>query len=199
MENIKQFNFSEHFTSVYQTNQWGGSGSGSFPENTVAYREFLKKFLEKNNIKTIIDYGCGDWQFSKLIDWSNYDYLGIDCVESLIKTNIDNFQCDNVRFEYIKNFEDIFTHTADLLILKDILQHWLNDEIVLFLEKIIPNYKFILITNSSDQTADWQEEPIRSRPLSCDFYPLKQFKPLKKALITNNAGNKEISLIVGKK
>ena len=194
MENII-FDFENHFTPIYEQNVWGGSGSGSFPENTVSYRQFLQDFLIKNNIKTIIDYGCGDWQSSKFIDWSSYQYLGIDCVSSVIESNTNAYKSNNVQFMHISSLEEFFTHKADLLIIKDVLQHWINNEIVFFLEKIKSNFKYILITNSSDQKTDWQDEPYRSRPLSCDFYPLKQFCAKKKAVITNNAGNKEISLI----
>ena len=39
----------------------------------------------------VLDIGCGDWQFSKLMDWSEYYYTGIDCVPSLIDTNTKDY------------------------------------------------------------------------------------------------------------
>jgi len=185
----------KHFSKIYETNEWGGSGSGSFPDNTVTYRNFITSFIQKQNIKKVIDYGCGDWQFSQLIDWSGVEYIGIDCVKTLIDRHNTNFKTTNINFEHVENLNDFFTYTGDLLLVKDVLQHWLNDEIVYFLDNIINNFNYILITNSCDQTQDWQDEPARSRPLSCDFYPLKKYNIKKKALITNQAGNKEISLI----
>jgi 2-polyprenyl-3-methyl-5-hydroxy-6-metoxy-1,4-benzoquinol methylase len=192
---LNQTEHINHFSKIYETNEWGGSGAGSFPDNTIAYREFIKTFLQKNNISTVVDYGCGDWQFSKLIDWSKVNYIGLDCVENLIEQHNSVYKSNNISFEHVNKVDDFFKYTGDLLLLKDVLQHWLNDEIVYFLDNVINNFKYILITNSSDQTYDWQDEPARSRPLSCDYLPLKKYNIKKKALITNQAGNKEISLI----
>lgn len=193
MENITPN--TDFFTQIYNNNTWGGSGSGSYPGNTATYRDFLTNFLNKKNIKTVVDYGCGDWQFSKLIDWSNISYTGIDCVESVVQNNINNYTKDNITFKQLKTFEEFFTYKADLLLIKDVLQHWLNNEIIYFLDNVIKNFNYILITNSCDQQFDWQDEPERSRPLSCEFLPLKKYNCKKRAIITNDAGNKEISLI----
>jgi len=184
-----------HFTRIYDTNEWNGSGSGSYPEHTVGYRKFITDFIQKNNIKTVTDYGCGDWQFSRLIDWSSVNYLGIDCVKSLIDHHNSTYSAPNIRFEYIEQIENFFNYTGDLLLLKDVIQHWLCDEIVYFLDRAIANFNYILITNSCDQKDDWQDMPLRSRPLSCDFFPLKKYNIKKKAHISNHDGNKEISLI----
>lgn len=185
----------KHFTKIYDTNEWGGSGSGSFPDNTITYRDYITTFIKTHNIKTVVDYGCGDWQFSCLIDWSGVDYLGIDCVKSLIDNHNIKFKTSNINFKHIEDINSFFSYTGDLLLVKDVLQHWLNDEIVYFLDNVVNNFKYVLITNSSDQQHDWQDVPVRSRPLSCCFYPLKKYNIKRKALITNSAGNKEISLI----
>ena len=65
------------FTNIYETNAWGNnqnveysgsSGDGSLIEyNKDTYVPFLKKFITDNNIKTIVDLGCGDFQCGKLI------------------------------------------------------------------------------------------------------------------------------------
>src|SRR5689334_18951608 len=64
------------FTDLYNSSHWGSdenggtSGEGSMLETTVEYREFLQDFLKTNQIQTVIDVGCGDWQFSRTLDWS---------------------------------------------------------------------------------------------------------------------------------
>jgi SAM-dependent methyltransferase len=185
----------EHFSRIYSTNEWGGSGSGSFPENTQEYRSFLTEFINQNNVKTVYDFGCGDWQFSKLIDWSNIHYIGVDCVLDLINKHKQNYQKENIEFLHINTPKDFYNYKGDLLILKDVLQHWRNKEITTFLDAIIENFKYVLITNSSQQTSDWQDEPDRSRPLSCKYFPLKQYQIERLITINNGAGEKEISLI----
>jgi hypothetical protein len=71
------------FTHIYENNVWGNnnstnyngsSGSGSdIDYNRHNYIPFLKKFIIDNNIKTIIDLGCGDFRCGTLI----YDDLDI--------------------------------------------------------------------------------------------------------------------------
>ena len=84
----------EQFTKIYQEERWGkgkGSGSGSRPKFNKDYISFLENFLKDNNIKSVIDYGCGDWQFSQYVDWGNIDYLGLDIVDSVIDNNKKQF------------------------------------------------------------------------------------------------------------
>ncbi|HRH32899.1 MAG TPA: methyltransferase [bacterium] len=138
------------FTDIYKNKRWyKGSGSGSLAENTVVYRKFLQKYLLKNNIKTVVDLGCGDWQFSKLINWSGIDYLGLDVVDFLIEDNNKNFATDHIHFKCIDGFEAPLP-SADLLIIKDVLQHWPTETIKKFLINIKDRYRFTLITNTLD-------------------------------------------------
>lgn len=185
-------NHKEHFTTIYRENTWGGSGGGSTPANTKEYRALLKKFLVDHNIKSVVDYGCGDWMFSRLVDWSGIRYLGIDCVESVIAENKRLFEGANIRFICTTEIQA----RAQLLIVKDVFQHWRIEAIDKFLLDVIPNFKFILITNNSDQIGDNQElngEPY-TRGLSAKFDPLKKYnaKILAEIITTEK---KEVSLI----
>jgi hypothetical protein len=73
----------ETFTNVYESNIWGNnniaeyngsSGCGSnINYNKDTYVPFLKNFIIDNNIKNIIDFGCGDFLCGKII----YDDLDI--------------------------------------------------------------------------------------------------------------------------
>jgi len=67
------------FNNIYQNNLWDfGSGPGSLEQNTTEYRIFLQNFIRQNKIKRVLDIGCGDWRFSRLMDWSGLVYTGID-------------------------------------------------------------------------------------------------------------------------
>lgn len=180
----------EIFTHIYDANIWGGSGGGSTPENTVEYRFLLQAFLAQKNIKSIVDYGCGDWSFSRLMDWSGIDYLGIDCVESVIKSNIEKYAKENIQFSL-----PIPLFSADLLILKDVLQHWSNDSITTFLDFNWKANKYILITNTQSQSFDNEDiETGQTRGLSAKFYPLKKYNPKILAVIKTTIVS-EVSLI----
>lgn len=60
------------FNRIYEDNVWlCGSGTGSLPKFNIGYIDFLSKFIKDNNIKSILDYGCGDWQFSRKMRYEN--------------------------------------------------------------------------------------------------------------------------------
>lgn len=135
------------FEKIYAENSWVfGSGHGSLPKVTKNYRAFLEMFIRENNILHVIDYGCGDWQFSKLINWGKTKYTGIDIVQSVVDHNNDVFGSQNVSFIKAPS-----KHTelpkGDLLICKDVLQHWPNKNVQSFVDNVLPKYKYVLITN----------------------------------------------------
>lgn len=137
----------EIFTEVYANNCWDvGSGPGSYASVTRDYRHFLETFMIQNSIEKIVDLGCGDWQFSKLIDWENKKYLGLDCVRPLVDQNALKYGSDHINFEYCDFSQVDSLPDGDLVIVKDVLQHWRFAEIADFLPKL-EKYQFVIITN----------------------------------------------------
>jgi 2-polyprenyl-3-methyl-5-hydroxy-6-metoxy-1,4-benzoquinol methylase len=124
------------FEEIYLENKWlYGSGEGSLPEHTGGYVSVLQKFLRKHCIKTVVDMGCGDWQFSKLIDWSGITYDGFDIVSSVIGENQKRFSSNTVQFHlYSGNPGEL--PAADLLIAKDVLQHLSDGAVKAFLPEL---------------------------------------------------------------
>ena len=140
------------FTEIYEKKVWGcnengegTSGAGSSKEQAAIYKTFLVKFLADHAIKSVVDVGCGDWSFSKTIDWSGIDYQGFDVVKALIEKNTLNYGSENIKFLHADGVSAPLPE-ADLLICKDVLQHLPNEEISLFLKQL-PKYKYVLITN----------------------------------------------------
>lgn len=139
------------FETIYRANVWGaGSGDGSLEENTREYRIFLQSFLRLNGIKKVLDFGCGDWQFSRHIDWSGIDYLGVDVSETALGL-ARPFQAANVRFSRASEFQDALPD-ADLLIVKDVFQHWSNDDIQRFIPEM-RRFRYSLVTNGFQRTS----------------------------------------------
>lgn len=134
------------FESIYVNQVWGGtSGSGSTPNITAGYRKFLADFMKNNAIQTVSDAGCGDWQFSKLISWDGIQYTGYDVAKCVIDQNNLLYKKNNVNFLlYDGNFLNV--KAADLLIVKDVLQHLPNSYIQNCLDAL-HKFKFALIAN----------------------------------------------------
>src|SRR3989338_4932018 len=136
------------FEKIYQSNKWHvGSGEGSLTQFTKGYRDFLERFLRQHDIHSVLDFGCGDWQFSRYIDWGNCHYHGVDVVPSVIENNKKMYETANRHFSLV-NTETPLEH-ADMLLVKDVLQHWSNERILAFLPRI-RTCAYALITNCGD-------------------------------------------------
>jgi mannosyltransferase OCH1-like enzyme len=173
--------YTDEFTKIYNTNYWiKGSGSGSYIKNTTIYNKCIIDFIQKNNINCITDIGCGDWQSSYLIyeHLNNIDYLGIDCVHSVIETNKKNHpNYKFLSFDILCNINLI--RDSELYIIKDVLQHWKLMDIYNFLDKLVTkNFKYIIITNNGNQLYDNLELVTHignGRGLHSNFLPLKKY------------------------
>jgi SAM-dependent methyltransferase len=137
------------FDRYYREDVWvgGGSGTGSSAEVTEVYRDFLVRFMRERGVKSVVDLGCGDWRFSQLIDWTGIDYLGVD-VSSTVLAATRKHGRPGIRFAEIDGSREALP-PADLLIAKDVLQHWSNAEILRFLPQL-QAFRFALITNGAD-------------------------------------------------
>jgi SAM-dependent methyltransferase len=144
---VEQSELRSAFQTVYQKQAWGkGSGPGSSPANTIEYRAFVERFLRANAIRTVTDLGCGDWQFSHLIDWGHTEYLGVDIVPELVVQIRTKFASPSIRFEEFTSIENL--PGGDLLVSKEVLQHLPNETVAEYLGVIRRKYRFALITNS---------------------------------------------------
>jgi SAM-dependent methyltransferase len=135
----------EQFEHIYAINLWGGSGEGSRPRHTHGYARFLARFLRENQVRSVLDLGCGDWQFSRYINWSGIRYYGYDVVRSVVERNQALFAASNISFHAYEGDLDQLP-AADLLIAKDVLQHWSNQSVFNFLPRL-KNYPLALLTN----------------------------------------------------
>lgn len=173
------------FDDIYKENTWlVGSGLGSLPGPTKGYRNFVQKFLRDHAITSVVDFGCGDWQFSKFINWDGVDYKGYDIVKPVIERNQKEYAKDNIHF-----FESPADWTklppADLLLVKDVLQHLSNEEVQKFLDIAKKKYKYMLVTNGTNpaermneaiQTGEYRPLDIRRAPFGVAAQKVYSFK-----------------------
>lgn len=144
--NMNKDNLNSYFDTIYKTGAWvNGSGDGSDENLCAGYVAFLQDFFKRHNIKSIVDCGCGDWQFSKNIDFSGIDYKGFDVANFVIERNNATYKKDNVNFS-LYNGDFSLLPSADLLLCKDVLQHLPNAKIQEFIDNL-HKFKFALITN----------------------------------------------------
>lgn len=204
------------FTKINENKIWtdnrnleynGSSGGGSNIEyNKDSYIPFLKKFITDNNIKNIVDLGSRDFKCGKLIyddldikyiGYDIYDYIGYDIYDiydTIIKYNskLHSLKYTFIHLDFFNNKERI--RNGDMCILKDVIQHWSLDNIYIFLDYLVEykKFKYILICNCCNQKEN--NTNINDgdfRPLSCQYFPLKKYNPIK----VYNYNSKEVYVI----
>jgi|APCry1669189534_1035231.scaffolds.fasta_scaffold22165_2 hypothetical protein len=178
------------FTGKYENCAWGNnenpqykgsSGGGSeigFNQNT--YIPVLKKFINDNSIKTVVDLGCGDFVCGPLI-YNDLDvlYTGYDAYNGVIQYNQSILSAPKYTFIHLDFFtkkEEIVD--ADLCILKDVLQHWDLKSIYEFLDYIVEHkkFKYILVSNCSFQRVDNTDIITGNiHHLNSNYFPLKKY------------------------
>ena len=169
------------FSDIYKKNDWvSGSGPGSFDSNTVRYRKLLQKIFNDNRFQSFVDLGCGHFQIMKQIKVpANKTYAGIDVVPDVIKENQRLYgDRPNYRFHLIDDLRDLklvnnLLQGVDMLIVKDVLIHLPNADIHYFIENILPNVEYALITNdySNDEDRNVDVSTGKFRPIDLTYPP----------------------------
>ena len=153
----------EVFSDIYANGRWYrppnpeerfGSGRGSHDEEVIVpYINTLIPLLTNNNIRNIVDLGCGDFWIMRHVLGAlsdagyNFFYTGIDVVEDLINYNAARFRHPNIKFICMDAAEEESLPDGELLIIRQVLQHLSNADIKKILSKTT-NFKFVLITES---------------------------------------------------
>ena len=142
MDNQKVFN------EIYRKNAWFfGSGSGSIATFNKPFIDFVNGYLESNpEIDTIVDVGCGDWQIAKHFKLENKQYFGIDISTVILEKTRRTHESEKHSFLLLDAAKDKLPK-GDLIIVKDVVQHLSNKDVVKVITKL-KDYKHVIICNS---------------------------------------------------
>jgi len=162
------------FTDIYKHNTWNGkesiSGEGSDLLETRVLLDKLPDFLTKYQIKTVIDLPCGDYNWMQHLDYKFNRYTGIDIVEGIIDRNSNSYNNDNISFVKKDCLADEIG-SADLLLCRDLLIHFSNNDIKRFFRNITRSeIKYILTTHFIDEkntdiaTGQWRPVNLMGSP-----------------------------------
>ena len=137
---------------IYDQSLWGGkefdfySGIGSHdPMMVNIYVKTVTDFLKSHDHKmTICDIGCGDFNIGQHIFKYSKKYFAIDIVEELIERNKMKFKTKNLEFLCLDIANDVLPK-ADVIIIRQVLQHLSNNEIQQILNRL-KTCKYIILT-----------------------------------------------------
>lgn len=173
-------NHREIFTPQYTEK----SGPGSTIENSAPYREFLEEFIREHAIQHILDLGCGDMEIMSNVDlrlrrsdgsFHQVQYVGVDVIKERVARNRrEHFTQLHMHFVEANVFDWLEANDSfsDLLIIKDVLQHWSNAEVMRFLELTLGRFEHMLIVNCNYgetvnrdiATGDWRALDVLAPP-----------------------------------
>lgn len=106
----------------------GTSGAGSYNELAQFKADMINNFIEKNQIKSLIDYGVGDGNQLKLINTENLMYTGIDVSEFIISKCKETFKDDKTKkFIHVDNINNELK--ADMVLSCDVIYHLIEDSV----------------------------------------------------------------------
>lgn len=118
----------DRFTNIFKEKIWYNngesfSGSGSTLENTSILRGELQQYFDSfKTPKTIVDVGCGDFNWMQKVDFSIHQYIGIDIVKNLIDRNNEKYANNQITFKHINAVAQAIP-SADIVICKDVIFH----------------------------------------------------------------------------
>lgn len=151
-ESKKSWSTKDAMAQIYERYLWGGkefdfySGEGSHqPKIVEPYIKAISEFLKShNNNLTICDLGCGDFNIGTQILPYTKRYYAVDIVDSLIIRNKNKFKDDHLYF-YCLDIANDDLPKANCAIVRQVLQHLSNKEVIQIVKKLY-DYYYVIVT-----------------------------------------------------
>lgn len=139
------------FTEVYKKNEWGGkpgtfySGDGTHDSQVRQYIQTVREFISTHQIASVLEIGCGDFTVSKeILEGLPVTYRGCDVVEEMIQHHRRMYGSSQIQFEKLNAIEQPLPE-ADLLLIRQVLQHLSNAHISCILRKA-KEFRYVIIS-----------------------------------------------------
>ena len=166
------------FSEIYRDNYWGSPESVSGVGSQISYTENLRfklnELIKNYDIETVCDAPCGDFNWiGEIVTENNLKYIGYDIVGKLVTQNNEKFGNKNIKFEVADICVDVLA-PCDLLIVRDVLFHLSNADLVQFKSILLKtDFKYLLVSHHSHtvsenidiNTGDFRELDIGMAPL----------------------------------
>lgn len=146
------------------------SGTGSSIECTKEILLELPLVFYRNDIRSILDIPCGDFNWMQHLDFRYLDYTGVDVVEELIAANKKKYP--NTNFQCLDITSDALP-AVDLVISRDCFVHLSYADMWDALENVEQSGAKYLLTTTFQRTTPNQDIPSGGwRTLNLELAPL---------------------------
>lgn len=139
------------FTPFYTENRWGDSESVSGPGSTLTrtskLRQELPLLLREIRVHTLLDAGCGDFNWMKDTELGVENYIGVDVVPELVERNQRLYGNERRRFILGELTRDKLPQ-VDVILCRDCLIHFSYKDIAAAIRNFKRSGSTYLLTNT---------------------------------------------------
>lgn len=147
----------------------GTSGNGSYGELARRKADFLNGFVRENDVKSVIEFGCGDGHQLSLAAYPRY--IGLDISRTAIGLCRGRFDEDPTKSFFLYDGTCFVDHArifaADLAISLDVIYHLVEDPVFeAYLDHLFAAGRRYVIIYSTDMVMAGTGPHVRHRPIS---------------------------------
>ena len=168
----------EIFSGIYRRRAFGEdcesvSGPGSSVARTLSFRDAIPVLLKKLNVRTLLDAGCGDFNWMKLVRFDLERYIGVDVVSELISEN--QLQYGNATRSFLSiDISREKLPKVDLILSRDCLVHFSLKDVSAAIENFKESGSTYLLTttftcfnrNTDIDTGGWRYLNLQTSPFN---------------------------------
>lgn len=174
----------DRFARIYRTGVWLNgrasgslSGAGSELQSTRNIRRELPAILRQLDVRSILDVGCGDWNWMGHVDLP-CEYVGVDIVRSVIEANSARFSGPTRRFITLDAVEEPLPSCQGILCREVIFHLSFTDSRRLINNMLNSGASYLLATTDSDVEINADIRSGDFRPLNLCRRPFHFPEPL---------------------
>ncbi len=153
----RNFQSSQYWKLRYQ--KWWNSGFWSYGQLAQFKAKIINGFIINNNIRSVIEFGCGDGNNLKYFQIPKY--IGLDISENAISLCRNLFVHDITKSFFLYNPNAFFDRhsifRAQCSISLDVIYHLVEDEVFekYMFDLFSASYEFVIIYSSNDESMNF--------------------------------------------
>jgi len=146
------------FSQIYKQKLWGEddkvryfSGAGSRIGKARWWIGQVRRHIKQHGCVSVADVGCGDLTIAREImqHTPDIEYVGYEVFEDLVTQHHQQHPHLDIRHVDACHTPELI-QSADVLLVKDVLQHWQDDQIVSFMDHVTSGGRFKHIIMQND-------------------------------------------------
>jgi len=171
------------FTRHYELNDWlepeTVSGRGSSLDRTATIRRDLPSLFLELGVRSVLDAGCGDFNWFRAVEVDLESYLGIEVVEELVAVNRARYGTAGRQFAALDIIRDPLPR-VDLILCRDCLVHLKNRQVGAALDNFRRSKSRYLLATTFTSAHPNRDAPLGGwRPLNLERDPFSLGPPLR--------------------